>query len=413
MARTFILKVTKVTYSPHAPWMVRIPPSLYQLEGQKKKFFEKEAVAKSYKERLSRLMVNYQLQAAALTDIQRLEAYECFGKLEPLGASLRAAVDHYVAYLAKAGKSIAVGQLVQEFLVAKKQDGVSQRYAADLKSKLGRFSLAFGERLVCNITSQEVDEWLRGLDVNVTSRDAYRRNLGVMFELARRRGNCAQNVAAEIRFSKRHKDEVSILSPRQITRLLQVCASELVPYIAICAFAGLRPSEAERLDWRDIHLEAGQIEVKARNAKTRRHRLVPIQPNLKEWLSLYRRETGRVIFSRRKFREAYRKAGFLKWPPDVMRHSFGTYRLPILKSAEALALEMGNSPDVIFGHYRRVTDEATAATYFKIRPADRLRPAFTIVPASDTKDQALSEKLVDCDGGNAPTALETDCRKAA
>jgi integrase len=288
---------------------------------------------------------------------------------------------------------------------------VSQRYAADLKSKLGRFSLAFGERLVCNITSQELDEWLRGLNVNVTSRDAYRRNLGVMFELARRRGYCAQNVAAEVRFSKRHKDEVSILSPGQITRLLQVCASELVPYIAICAFAGLRPSEAERLDWRDIHLEAGQIEVKARNAKTRRHRLVPIQPNLKEWLSLYRRETGRVIFSRRRFREAYRKAGFMKWPQDVMRHSFGTYRLPILKSAEELALEMGNSPDVIFGHYRRVTDAVTAAAYFKIRPADRFRPSFIIV--SDTQDEAFSQKVVDGDGRNTPATLDTDCRKAA
>ena len=88
MARTFILKVTKVTYSPNAPWMVRIPPGLWQLEGQKKKFFDKESVAKSYKERLGRLMVYYQLQAAALTDAQRLEAHDCFGQLEPLRVTL-------------------------------------------------------------------------------------------------------------------------------------------------------------------------------------------------------------------------------------------------------------------------------------------------------------------------------------
>jgi len=181
MARSFILKVTKVTYSPNAPWMVRIPPGLWQLEGQKKKFFDKESVAKSYKERLGRLMVNYQLQAAALTDAQRLEAHDCFGQLEPLGVTLRAAVEHYIGYLSKAGKSVALRQLVEEFLAAKKQDGVSRRYVADLKSKLGRFALSFGERLVCDITSQQLDEWLRSLDVNVISRDAYRRNLGVMF----------------------------------------------------------------------------------------------------------------------------------------------------------------------------------------------------------------------------------------
>jgi len=190
MARTFILKVTKVTYSPSAPWMVRIPPNLWQLEGQKKKFFEKESVAKSYKERLGRLTVNYQLQAAALSDMQRLEAYECFGKLEPLGASLRAAVDHYLAYLAKAGKSVMLNKLVDEFLVAKEQDGASHRYLTDLRSKLGRFALSFGERMVCDITSQQLDEWLRGLKVNVTSRDAYRRNLGVRRANKSRHASC-------------------------------------------------------------------------------------------------------------------------------------------------------------------------------------------------------------------------------
>ena len=53
---------------------------------------------------------------------------------------------------------------------------------------------------------------------------------------------------------------------------------------------------------------------------------------------------------------------------DVLRHSYGTYRLPILKSADALALEMGNSADVIFRHYRRPVNEATARAYFAIIP---------------------------------------------
>jgi hypothetical protein len=48
-------------YSPNAPFLVRIPPGLWQLEGQKKKFFAKESVAKAYKDRLA------QLTAAALT----------------------------------------------------------------------------------------------------------------------------------------------------------------------------------------------------------------------------------------------------------------------------------------------------------------------------------------------------------
>ena len=176
---------------------------------------------------------------------------------------------------------------------------------------------------------------------------------------------------------------MTILTVPEMRRLVQVSASDIVPYIAICAFAGLRPTEAANLDWSDIHLDTAQIEVKARHSKTRRHRLVPIQPNLVAWLTMYRKASGPVGFSRRKFRDAYSKAGFAEWPLDVLRHSFGTYRLPIMKSAESLALEMGNSPAVIFRHYRRAMNEATALAYFKITPQDRLRPALRIAAIDD------------------------------
>jgi hypothetical protein len=52
-----------------------------------------------------------------------------------------------------------------------------------------------------------------------------------------------------------------------------------------------------------------QIEVKARHSKTRRYRLVPIQPNLCEWLMRFRSEDRSVYYSRRKFREAYKATG--------------------------------------------------------------------------------------------------------
>jgi len=120
--------------------------------------------------------------------------------------------------------------------------------------------------------------------------------------------------------------------------------------------------------WSDIHLDTMQIEVRARHSKTRRYRLVPIQPNLGKWLMPFRGKGGAIYYSRRKFREAYKAAGMEKWKMDILRHSYGTYRLPILKSADALALEMGNSPDVIFRHYRRPMNEACASAYFDLRP---------------------------------------------
>jgi len=42
-----------------------------------------------------------------------------------------------------------------------------------------------------------------------------------------------------------------------------------------------------------------------------------------------------------------------------------------LKDAPALALQMGNSPDVIFRHYRQLVRPKDAERYWQIKPADR------------------------------------------
>jgi integrase len=367
--RRSVLKVVKVNYTPSAPWMVRVPSRLQSTEGSQKKFFEKESVAKAYAERLARQMGEYQTQALGLTDRQKVEAAECYRILGKEDASLLEAVHHYVAYLAQAKQSAPIRQLFEELLVAKRQDGLSSKYLADLRSKLGRFVAAFSDTLACNLTAPTLEAWLRGLKMGSVSRESYRRNISVMLEFGRRRGALRVNPATDIKITRRPEGEVSILSPEDVARLLECCTPDLKPYVAICAFAGLRPSEAASLDWSNIHFDTMQIEVKARHSKTRRHRLVPMQSNLVAWLQPHKGKNGPIGYLRRKFRAAYKAAGMEHWKTDVLRHSYGTFRLPILKSADALALEMGNSPAVIFRHYRRPMTEADAQRYFDLFPA--------------------------------------------
>jgi hypothetical protein len=155
-----------------------------------------------------------------------------------------------------------------------------------------------------------------------------------------------------------------------------------------------------------------QIEVRARHSKTRRYRLVPIQPNLGKWLMQFRSRDGAIYYSRRKFREAYKLAGMNEWKMDILRHSYGTYRLPILKSAEALALEMGNSADVIFRHYRRPMNEASALAFFAIQPDEHLSSASRCTEL-DVRNEALAEKLVQRGHGNSPRPLNAQRCQAA
>jgi integrase len=412
MSRRAVLKAVKTNYTPSAPWMVRVPLRLQRTEGARKKFFTKEPVAKAYVERLARQLGEYHSQALGLSDRQKLEASECFRLLEGHNASLLDAVHHYLSYLDQTKKSIPVGELFDEFLSVKQQDNVSPKYLADLRSKLGRFVNSFHETLVCNLAVAQIEAWIRSLDIGPVSRESYRRNVSVLLEFGRRRGYLRANPAADIKIRRRPEGEVSILTPDELRNLLSKCAPEIAPYVAICAFAGLRPSEAASLLWSDIHSDTMQIEVRARHSKTRRYRLVPIQPNLGEWLTRFQSEDRLVYYSRRKFREAYKAAGMDEWKMDILRHSYGTYRLPILKSAEALALEMGNSADVIFRHYRRPVSEVSASAYFGIRPDTHSWSASSLA-ASNVRNEPFAKELVQSSRGNAPGALKTDCAQAA
>ena len=53
-----------------------------------------------------------------------------------------------------------------------------------------------------------------------------------------------------------------------------------------------------------------------------------------------------------------------------LRHSFISYRIAIVKSADQVALEAGNSAAIIFKHYRELTTEDVAREWFSILPKE-------------------------------------------
>ena len=60
----------------------------------------------------------------------------------------------------------------------------------------------------------------------------------------------------------------------------------------------------------------------------------------------------------------------IEWPPNVLRHSFISYRIAIVQSADKVALEAGNSPSIIFKHYRELTTPEVAEKWFSILPKE-------------------------------------------
>ena len=182
--------------------------------------------------------------------------------------------------------------------------------------------------------------------------------------------------------AKEAEGTIDIFTPEEMARVLEQTEPALIPFMTIGAFAGLRHAEIARLDWSQVRLEDGFIEVKASNAKTASRRLVPISENLKQWLASHKQLQGKVcpyasmskqlLWIAEAVHERWQKErppGGFAWKHNALRHSFISYRVAQTQNVAQVALEAGNSPRMVFSNYRELVRPADAMRWFSIAPA--------------------------------------------
>ena len=119
-----------------------------------------------------------------------------------------------------------------------------------------------------------------------------------------------------------------------------------------------------------MNFARGHIQVGKGKSKTATRRLVPIQPNLMQWLSPYRGRSGLVFASEHAASRSIARAKDIigDWPTNALRHSYATYRIAQCQDAARVSLEMGNSPQMLFRNYRELADVGDAAAWFAVAP---------------------------------------------
>lgn len=60
-----------------------------------------------------------------------------------------------------------------------------------------------------------------------------------------------------------------------------------------------------------------------------------------------------------------------KYQRNALHHSFGSYRMEMVKNAGQVALEMGNSAAVVMKHYFDIVEARAANEHWNIRPLPR------------------------------------------
>jgi integrase len=349
-----------------------------------RRFFKTKGEARAYAELKNIELENHGRAHVEFDSRLRDMAQDCASELQAFGKTIADATKHYVAHLKAVERSCTVAALVDEVIAAKKkacgkkQRPASHDYIVDLNVRLGRFKEQFGDRMVATLTRLEIDDWLTGLtdkhgeNLSPQSRGNYARALGVAFAYAVKRGYAQENPLKEI--DKPTGDtKPGVLTVEQTIRLLEAASPEILPYFAIGAFAGLRASEIERLDWREIDFEENEIAVNGDGESHKSERHVDMLPNLREWLLPLRKHSCKITPEnfRKHFEEAREAAGIEPWPNNALRHSFGSYHLKHFNNDALTRLQMGHWRDstVLFANYRRAVTRRNAERYWNIRPA--------------------------------------------
>lgn len=344
-------------------------------------------------------------------ELADLRAAERILRQHPRNVSLAAAVDSFVRAAAVLGDDDIVSacrayrselarrnevsrakfpDVVKAYLLSMEKAGASGRYLQDLKHRLeGRAAKHF-RGYIDTIPSSELSAWLDSQKIAHRTRTNFRGALVSLFAYAKQNGHLPRDRQTEAELlpsrsrlnSAKAKKPVSIYTPSEIAQILKSAPDHLRPLFAIGAFAGLRSAELYDLKWGDINKR--HIVVEAAGNKNAARRLVPVQPVLSAWLATCKRGEADAELCARWSHEstftatmsqAVRAAG-VEPVANGLRHSFISYRVAKIKDVQQVALEAGNSPQMIFSNYRdvktregKLVTPALAAAWFKVLPS--------------------------------------------
>lgn len=377
--------------------------SLYWKEGGQRKYRHFACIAEA---RLIAQQITVRLtnglsscDEATKRDIELLR--HCERAALGFGVTLAAAIDEWTSARKAAGevaisdavrfyqanrKDLLIArtleQVSEEFIESRRAAGNSEIHVRNCRDYLGRLTGQMRGN-IADVTAADINRFLQKQDtLGPVSRNSLRGTIVSMFRFAKRQGylHPDRDTVADMTENFKVPDtEITIFTTDEMKALLIASHARIFPLVAIGAFAGIRSAEIRRLHWEDIKWDRGHIEIAGRKAKTASRRLVPLSDNLKAWLAPWREETGPIITSSDVAGALNDVAVKAKipggWRRNALRHSYISYRVAKTGDVPRTALEAGNSPEMIFRHYREVVDEQSAEAWFSIMPPDGWQPS--------------------------------------
>ena len=353
-------------------WRLNVPAALSANKKRCRLFFPTRERAEGRATELRATFLNHGRNACVLPPAQADAASRAFSLLAGHGGPeilIQAATEFLERHNTRAN-SVTFDEAFRLF---ERHQVRSAAYAQSLRQYRTRLT-TLQPRLLCEISVAEVEQAMAGFPPTVFNYGL--RILGGVFNYGRKRGWCGSNIASNIDRKTTLPKDVRVYSPQEAADLLAASHVDLIPWLSVCLFAGLRGSEARQIRWHDCDFEQQVIRVSSVIAKNHQPRLVPMEPNLCQWLLPYRGSPSELVAAKGKnvlrklLRGAHKDSGVALIKHGA-RHSYASYLLKRDGSIDALRLNLGHteSSDMTFEHYAtQLVTKKDAAAFWSIVP---------------------------------------------
>lgn len=357
------MKVSPATWHGIKGWKV-----VYQSLGkEKKRYFRLKEDADDFARFTKDQIKEHGHTWEILTPIERSRLAEAWQRAKEQGYTIAEACQAFEERGHKRASGLTLKSLCDQFIEAKTAKGLRPESLRQLKLTTELFWDGRATIPASSITMGDINSWIGLHDWGAWRRRGVVIDLNNLFRWGCKARLIEHNPMDGIERPRIDHQTPVVLSVDRARSLLTLCRTKYkpcLPWLVLGLFGGIRNAEIERLSWSDIGKD--HVTIGSNVAKLRARRLVTINPTLRAWLKVCKR--GKRVCSPSHAKRGLLRDEFGGLEKNVLRKSFISYELARSKDVQAVALECGNSADVIFRHYREVVTPKASREFWALMP---------------------------------------------
>ena len=260
--------------------------------------------------------------------------------------------------------------VIKELIQAKRNANRRERYVDELLRVLKIFCTGREDVPVNSISPSDLEEFIQQRSSTVSTRATLISRFAALFGFAERRGYLSHNPVKRLERIAIDPRPPRILTPAEADELLNITLKhepQMLAYIVLGLFAGIRSAELDRIKWEDVEIERGFVRIDASASKVRKRRLVTLEPVAVHWL---RKVTHFVISPEKKSRRLQVigwRMGWQTWEHNILRHSAASFLISLHKDAGLVSTMLGNSPAILLSRYTELVSPEDSEQFWAIK----------------------------------------------